>query len=91
MAWSRKLSPPITLDDGRTFATLREAADFILELPDLHRRNPHWQLAIEAMMRAAKPASNMTERNEAQRRLKAALRREGVLSVKRRAKAAGEC
>jgi hypothetical protein len=57
MPWSRKLSEPFTLDDGRTFSTLRDAADFLLKLPELHQANPYWQYAAAAMMRAAKPSS----------------------------------
>ena len=53
MPWSRKLSAPIALNDGRTIATLSDAARLVLALPELHGRNPHWQYAGELLIRAA--------------------------------------
>ncbi len=75
MSWSRNLSAPITLDNGRIFTTLRDAANFVLALPDLHRNNPHWQFAMEAMMKAAE---NDADLEAAERQLDLALRAEGV-------------
>ena len=83
MPWSRKLLEPITIDDGRTFTTLREAAEFMLRLPDLLQASPRWIFAAEAMMKAAKPASSKTELSTAERRLRSALRADGVLGLKR--------
>jgi hypothetical protein len=34
MSWSRKFAKPIILKDGRTIATLREARELILALPE---------------------------------------------------------
>jgi hypothetical protein len=83
MAWSRKFLEPIVLDDGRIFATLRDAAVFMLRLPNLLQASPRWIFAAEAMMKAAKPASNKTELLTAERRLRSALRAEGVLGARR--------
>ena len=82
MSWSRKLSEPIALDDGRAFATLRDAADFMLRLPEPHLSNMHWQIAAEAMMKADNPRSSVEELQAAERILKAALRAEGVFDLK---------
>lgn len=83
MPWSRKLSAPITLDDGRVFETLRHAARFMLELPELNQRNPHWQSAGDAMMRAA-TKSSQADLAIAEEKLKAALQAEGALNRVRR-------
>jgi hypothetical protein len=38
MPWTRKLSEPLILKDGRTLATLGEAREMMLSLPPIHRR-----------------------------------------------------
>jgi hypothetical protein len=45
MAWSRKLSSPITLDDGRRFVRLRDAAEFALKLSN--RQKANWDFALK--------------------------------------------
>ena len=79
MSWSRKLSEPIALDDGRRFAT---RPTFMLRLPETHLSNMHWQIAAEAMMKADNPRSSVEELQAAERILKAALRAEGVFDLK---------
>jgi hypothetical protein len=79
MAWSRKLSAPIVLDDGRAFSTLREAADYVLGLGPVAQNSLHWRLAAEMMMEAAKPAATKAKLQEAERLLKNALRAQGAL------------
>jgi hypothetical protein len=54
MPWSRKLTAPITLNDGQTFATLRDAVAYMFELPEPHLDKPHWQFAVEAFVEAAR-------------------------------------
>jgi hypothetical protein len=49
-AWQRKFEDPIPLPDGRTLATLRDAATFITALPKKEAAMPEWQAAIEALM-----------------------------------------
>jgi hypothetical protein len=50
MSWSRKFEDPIPLPDGRTLATLRDAATFITSLPKKEAALPEWQDAIQALM-----------------------------------------
>jgi hypothetical protein len=78
MPWSRKLSQPIALGEGRTFVTLRDAAEFMLELPDLQRNNPYWQFAVEAMLRAAQPDATTRELHDAEASVRAALSADGA-------------
>ncbi len=39
--------------DGRTLRTLRDAADYIMALPQKTSRLPHWQTAVRELMIAA--------------------------------------
>jgi len=48
--WSRRFEDPITLPDGRTLSTLREAGDYITELPEAVHEAPDWQAAMEALI-----------------------------------------
>ncbi len=48
--WSRAFFDPITLPDGRSLRTLREAADYITALPPREHDRPHWLAAIEALI-----------------------------------------
>jgi len=48
--WSRPFEDPITLSDGRTLSTLREAGDYITELPKAVHQAPEWLAATEALM-----------------------------------------
>ena len=47
--WSRKFEEPIRLVDGRKLNTLRDAAYYIIGLPQEAVILPHWQLAMEAL------------------------------------------
>ncbi|WP_249130192.1 hypothetical protein [Bradyrhizobium sp. AUGA SZCCT0283] len=47
--WSREFDDPISLPDGRSLTTLRDAADYITGLPKKGAA-PEWQAAIEALM-----------------------------------------
>jgi hypothetical protein len=53
MAWSRPFEDPITLPDGRTLSTLRDAASYLMALPGKTRQSDEWQAAIEALLMAA--------------------------------------
>jgi hypothetical protein len=48
--WSRPFEDPITLPDGRTLSTLREAGDYVTELPEAVHELPEWQAAMEALI-----------------------------------------
>ena len=53
MRWTRKLPKPVFLNDGRTVATLAQARDILLALPQIRQSNPHWLDAAEQLMEAA--------------------------------------
>jgi hypothetical protein len=53
MPWSRKLKPPIALNDGRTLTTLKEAAELILSLPPFLQERSVWVYAAELLKDAA--------------------------------------
>jgi hypothetical protein len=50
LSWSREFDDPISLPDGRSLTTLRDAADYITGLPKNEAAAPEWQAAIEALM-----------------------------------------
>jgi hypothetical protein len=51
--WSRPFEDTITLTDGRTLSTLRDAGDFITSLPKVEQQLEEWQTAIEYLIGAA--------------------------------------
>jgi hypothetical protein len=53
MPRSRAFEDPITLPDGRTLSTLRDAASYLMALPGKTRQSDEWQAAIEALLTAA--------------------------------------
>jgi hypothetical protein len=53
MGWNRPFEDPIPLPDGHTLVTLRDAADYMLELSQAQHDMPHWQTAGEAVIMAA--------------------------------------
>jgi hypothetical protein len=53
MTWHRKLPKTLYLNDGRTVATLAQARDVMLALPQLHQTNTHWQDAAALLLQAA--------------------------------------
>jgi hypothetical protein len=61
MSWSRKFPKPIVLKDGRTIATLREASEIILALPERTQLRPHWQHAGELLTEAADHGLDLTD------------------------------
>lgn len=50
MPWSTPFDDPIILPDGRKLRTLKDAADYITELPKKESDLPEWQAAIQALM-----------------------------------------
>ncbi|HYC24806.1 MAG TPA: hypothetical protein VEC58_02110 [Roseiarcus sp.] len=77
MAWSRRLSPPIFLKDGRELKTLSEARDMILQLPERQQRAAHWLHAGELLLYAAENDKEAID--DAQRQLSRALARDGLI------------
>jgi hypothetical protein len=53
MPWTRKLPERIKLKDGRKIATLGQARELMLALPERHQSRPFWQYAAELLIDAA--------------------------------------
>jgi hypothetical protein len=53
MPWTSKFQRPIVLKDGRKIATLADARDLLLALPEPHRRRPHVVYAAQMLIGAA--------------------------------------
>jgi hypothetical protein len=51
--WKRPFDDPMPLPRGRQLATLEEAADYILKLPQAEQKLEVWQTATEALIMAA--------------------------------------
>ena len=60
--WQRAFEDPIPLSDGRTLLTLRDAADYVTELPKNESDLPEWQIAIEALMLVSRGGPTMLAR-----------------------------
>jgi hypothetical protein len=48
--WDRTFDDPILLPDGRELRTLRDAGQYIANLPNREHDAPEWHTAIEALM-----------------------------------------
>ena len=53
MPWSTAFDDPIPLHGGRTLATLQQAADYVMALPEKVQHEAHWQTAAENLINAA--------------------------------------
>mgnify|MGYP003694033291 CR=1 FL=1 len=53
MPWSTPFDDPIPLRGGRRLATLQQAADYVMALPDKVQHEAHWQTAVENLINAA--------------------------------------
>ena len=53
MPWSTPFDEPIALRGGGGLATLQQAADYIMKLPEDVQRQPRWQTAVENLINAA--------------------------------------
>ena len=51
--WSRRLSWPLTLRDGRTLRSLADARAFVLALPPAYQEYNAWQRAAALLIDAA--------------------------------------
>jgi hypothetical protein len=76
MPWSRQLSAPIMLKDGRRLASLGDARQMMASIPDEHRTALHWQHAAVMLTRAAQAKCGI---DEAQMQIALALKAEGLL------------
>jgi hypothetical protein len=52
MSWSRAFHVPIPLPDGRMLRTLRDAGEYIQELPRATHQRPEWRIAAEMLLEA---------------------------------------
>ena len=60
--WQRAFEDPIQLPDGRTLATLHDAATYITALPKKESDLPEWQTAMEALMLVSRGGPTMLAR-----------------------------
>jgi hypothetical protein len=74
--WTRKFAKPIVLKDGRTIATLGQARELILALPERTQLRPYWQYAGELLLDAAEQGVDFTD---AGAQVRGALSAEGML------------
>ena len=51
--WSTPFDDPIESPNGRKLVTLDDAARYIQKLPKAQHDLPHWQTAVEHLMRAS--------------------------------------
>jgi hypothetical protein len=76
MPWSRKLSAPIALKDGRTIATLADARAIMLSLPISRQRIEPWFYVGALLQEAATVPGSISE---TQAHLMQALRLEALI------------
>jgi hypothetical protein len=76
MPWTRKFPKPIKLKDGRKIATLGQARELMLALPERHQSRPFWQYAAELLIEAAEHNGDV---DDAAAQLSRALAAEGLL------------
>ena len=53
MPWSAPFDEPIRLRGGSRLATLQDAADYIMKLPEDVQQQQGWQVAVENLINAA--------------------------------------
>ena len=50
MSWDRRFEDPVELPDGRVLHTLRDAGEYITELPKTCQRAAEWLIATGALL-----------------------------------------
>jgi hypothetical protein len=78
MPWTRKFPEPIKLKDGRKIATLGQARELMLALPERHQIRPFWQYAAELLIDAAERGDRASV-DDAAAQISRALAAEGLL------------
>jgi hypothetical protein len=61
MAWTRNLSAPIALTDGRTLETLSQVREIMLSLPAFQRHGIIWSLIAKRLDEAASDNAAVSE------------------------------
>jgi hypothetical protein len=51
--WAKPFSDPIPLPHGKPLITLRDAALYVMKLPEAEHEAPEWQAAMEALLLVA--------------------------------------
>ena len=64
MSWSRPFHIPIPLPDGRVLRTLRDAGEYIQELPKAKSQRPEWQIAAETLLAAVEGSGPLMFRRD---------------------------
>jgi len=59
VSWERPFDQPIPLPSGPPARTLRDAANFIKQLPKAERETPEWRLAIQMLIDASEGCGPM--------------------------------
>ena len=59
MTWERPFDQPVPLPSGPPARTLRDAANYIRQLPTAKRETPEWKLAIQMLIDAAEGCGPM--------------------------------
>jgi hypothetical protein len=77
MAWTRKLTPPVELEDGRRLETLADVRELMLSMSESHLRNGHWVYAGQLLMAAA--TDKGVSMHDVQQQLAVALKAEGLI------------
>ena len=53
MAWDQTFFDPIVLPSGKKLVTIRDAAEYITELPKAEHNADEWQAAMQALLLVA--------------------------------------
>jgi len=59
VSWERPFDQPVPLPSGPPARTLRDAANFIKQLPKAERETPEWRLAIQMLIDASEGCGPM--------------------------------
>ena len=59
MSWDRPFDQPVPLPGERPARTLRDAGNYIRELPQSERDTPEWRLAVQMLIDAAEDQGPM--------------------------------
>ncbi|MDE5454436.1 hypothetical protein GWE18_16630 [Bradyrhizobium sp. CSA112] len=59
MSWDRPFAQPVPLPKGPPAQTLRDAADYIRNLPQKERDRQEWRLAVQMLIDAAEDRGPM--------------------------------
>ena len=59
MSWDRPFAQPVPLPAGAPARTLRDAADYIRNLPQSERDRQEWRLAVQMLIDAAEDRGPM--------------------------------